>query len=256
MILAVDIGNTNICLGGFEGDKLLFTARLSTDAKNTEDEYASRLVSTMAIHGINREDIDGAIIASVVPSLTSTFSKAITFVFGIEPLLVGPGIKTGVNIHCDIPSSVGADIICACAAAHGLYGSPALVIDFGTATKMIVVNNNCTFDGLSIIPGVMTSLHALSNSAAQLPEVGLDTPNAVAAKNTADCMRSGVIYGNASLIDGMVERISKEFDKEFKVYATGGLAEPIVKYCKTEIIQDDNLVLKGINIIYSKNNKK
>lgn len=256
MVLAVDIGNSNICLGGFDGDKLVFTARLSTDAKNTEDEYASRLVNTMKIHDVDKSEINGAIISSVVPSLTATFAKAIGFVFGIEPLLVGPGIKTGVNIHCDIPSSVGADIICACAAVHGIYGSPALVIDFGTATKMIVVNENCTFDGLSIIPGVMTGLHALSDSAAQLPEVGLGAPNAVAAKNTADCMRSGVIYGNASLIDGMTERLREEFGTQFKVYATGGLAEPIVKYCKTEITKDDNLVLKGLNIIYLKNNKK
>ena len=255
MVLAVDIGNSNICLGGFNDSELVFTARISTDIKSTNDEYAGKLLNALSIHNIAKSEINGAIIASVVPSLTSILAKAIKYIFAVDSLVVGPGIKTGVNIRCDIPSSVGADIICACAAAHAVYGSPSLIIDFGTATKMIVVDDNCTFVGLSIIPGVMTGLQALSQNAAQLPEVSLDSVNNVIAKNTADCMRSGVIFGNASLIDGMIERIKSEIGKELKVYATGGLAQPIVTHCKNEILIDENLVLKGLNTIYLKNNR-
>lgn len=255
MILVADIGNSYISLGGFDSDELVFTARLSTDIKNTEDEYASRLLSALGVHDINKDQIDGAIISSVVPPMTPILSKAINYIFGVKPLLVGPGIKTGVNIRCDIPSSVGADIICDCVAAHNNYGSPALIIDFGTATKMIVIDENCTFIGLSIIPGVLTGMHALADTAAQLPEVSLDVPSNVIGKNTADCMRSGIVFGNASLIDGMIERICNEFGKELKIIATGGIAKPIVDQCKNEISIDENLILKGLNIIYSKNNK-
>lgn len=255
MILAIDIGNSNICLGGFDSTELIFTARLSSDIKTTEDEYASRILNTMSVHGVDSKDIDGAIIASVVPTLTSVLSKAVKYISGVEPLVVGPGIKTGVNIRCDIPSSVGADIICACVAVHSIYGSPALIIDFGTATKMIAVNEGCTFVGLSIIPGVMMGLHGLAENAAQLPEVGLDKVTAVIGKNTADCMRSGVIFGNASMIDGMIDRINDELGTELAVYATGRVAQPIVEHCRHSITIDDDLVLEGLNIIYGKNKK-
>lgn len=253
MILAVDIGNTHVVFGGFIDDELVFTARIATDTTGTEDEYASKLINIMAVHNIQRDQIEGAVISSVVPPLTSIMKKALNFIFDVNVIVVGPGIKTGINLHCDVPSSVGADIICCCVAAHNIYGSPSLVVDMGTATKLILVGDKGTFEGVSIIPGVMIGLNALSDGTAQLPQVSLENPGRVIAKNTVDCMKSGVIYGNASMIDGMIARSFEEYGSAIPVYATGGLASTIVKYCRSEIILDEQLVLKGLNIIYKKN---
>lgn len=254
MILTVDIGNTNIMLGGFEGDELTFVARVSTDPLKTEDEYASILLNTLALHGVDKAEIKGAILSSVVPPLNAVIKKAIAFLHGMEPLTVGPGIKTGINIHCDAPSSVGADLICACVAAHHIYGSPSLIIDMGTATKMMVVNRKGVFTGASIIPGVRMGLNALAEGTAQLPKVSLEVPNCIVAKNTADCMKSGVIFGNAAMVDGMIDRINEEIGEPLPVYATGGMASVIVKHCKHDITLDDDLVLKGLKILFDKNN--
>lgn len=253
MILAVDIGNTHVVFGGFVDDNLVFTARIATDTEGTEDEYASKLMNIMAVHNIDRDQIDGAVISSVVPPLTSIMKKAISFIFDVKVIVVGPGIKTGINLHCDVPSSVGADIICCCVAAHNIYGSPSLIVDMGTATKMILVSDDGAFEGVSIIPGVMLGLNALSDGTAQLPQVNLENPGRVIAKNTVDCMKSGVIYGSASMVDGMIDRAFEEFGKEVPVYATGGLASTIVNYCHREITLDKDLVLLGLNIIYKKN---
>ncbi len=254
MILTIDIGNSNIMLGGFNADKLIFVARVSTDASKTEDEYSSKILGILNLYGIDKSKIDGAIISSVVPPLNSVMKKAVRFLFGIEPIIVGPGIKTGINIHCDAPSSVGSDLICACVAAHHLYGSPSLIIDMGTATKMMVVNEKGAFVGASIIPGVLMGLKALSRGTAQLPQVSLEAPSTVIAKNTADCMKSGVIYGNASMVDGMIDRINEEFKMSLPVYATGGLASTVIGYCRHDITLDEHMVLKGLNILYRKNN--
>lgn len=253
MILTFDIGNTNITFGGFEEEKLVFVANISTDIVKTSDEYAGGILNIFNLHAIDKNAVDGAIIASVVPSLTSVITRAVEFVFGIKPIVVGPGIKTGINIHCDIPSSVGADLICDCVAAHYIYGSPSLIIDLGTATKMIVVNEKGAFVGVSIIPGVSMGMNALVNCTAQLPQVSIEAPREVIAKNTVDSMRSGVIYGNASMIDGMIDRIRTEFRAQLPVIVTGGMAEPIIKYCEREMLYDKNLLLKGLNILYNKN---
>ena len=253
MILAIDIGNTNIMLGGFEADKMTFVARISTNTSKTEDEYASKILSVLALHDVNKAEITGAIISSVVPPLNIVMKKAVAFIYGTEPLVVGPGIKTGINIHCDNPASVGSDLICACVAAHHIYGSPSLIIDMGTATKMMVIDKSGTFIGVSIIPGVNIALKALSNNTAQLPQISLEAPKSVIGKNTADCMRSGVVFGNASMLDGMIDRFNEEMGENLKVIATGGLASTIVCHCKHEIILDDNLLLKGLNILYNKN---
>ena len=254
MILTIDIGNTNIALGGFEGDRLSFVVRISTEAKKTADEYASKILGVLAVHGIGKRSIRGDIISSVVPPLNSTIKKAVKTIWGIAPLIVGPGIKTGINIHCDMPSSVGADLICACVAAHGIYGSPALIVDMGTATKMTVINEKGAFIGVSIIPGVEMGLNSLSDDTAQLPKVELEAPKFVIGKNTSDSMRSGVIFGNAAMIDGMIDRINEEIGSELSVYATGGIAPIIIPHCKHRITVDEELVLKGLNIIYGKNN--
>ena len=253
MVLAVDIGNTNIVFGGFEGEKLKFVVRISTDDSKTEDEYASKIRSILSIHNISAEHISGAIISSVVPPLNPVMKRALALVYGIVPIMVEPGIKTGINIKCDDPSSVGSDLICACVASHHIYKSPALVIDMGTATKLMVMDSSGAFFGAVIIPGVLMGVKSLSSGTAQLPQINLDAPKTVVGKNTVDCMKSGVVYGNASLIDGMIDRISNELDMELPVYATGGLASTIVPYCTHSITIDSDLVLKGLNILYNKN---
>ncbi len=253
MILTVDIGNSNINFGVFEGDEIRFVARIATDAAKTEFEYAGAIDGALSIYGIEKSDITGAIISSVVPQINTVMRCAIKLLYGIEAILVGPGVKTGINIHCDNPASVGADIICACVAAHYLYGSPSLVVDMGTATKMMVMNDKGAFIGVSIIPGVLVSLDALARRTAQLPMISLDAPKNVVGKNTADCMKSGVIFGNASMVDGMIDRICEEVGTSLPVYATGGLSSVITPYCKHKITYDEYLVLKGLNIIYQKN---
>lgn len=254
MILTIDIGNSNIMLGGFTNDELSFVVSISTETQKTSDEYASKILGVIALYGVDRKNIDGAIISSVVPPLNSVMKEAVKLIWGIDSLMVGPGIKTGINIHCDTPSSVGADLICACVAAHGIYGSPSLIVDMGTATKMTVVNEKGAFIGVSIIPGVLMGLNSLAEDTAQLPKVELEAPRNVIGKNTSDSMRSGVIYGNASMVDGMIDRINAEVGFELPVYATGGLASMIVPHCKHDIKIDEYLVLKGLNILYNKNN--
>ena len=253
MILAIDIGNTNIMLGGFEEDKLAFVVTISTETNKTADEYASKILSVLAVHKAGDKTIDGAIVSSVVPPLNAVIRDAIKLLWGIDSLTVGPGIKTGINIHCDTPSSVGADLICACVAAHNLYGSPSLIIDMGTATKMMVVNEKGAFIGVSIMPGVLMGLNSLAENTAQLPKVELDAPEFIIGKNTSDSMRSGIIFGNASMIDGMIDRIKEEFEANLAIYATGGIARHIIPYCKHTIRMDEYLVLKGLNLIYKKN---
>ncbi len=253
MILAIDIGNSNLTLGGFSGDELSFTARISTDSSATEDDYAYRILNILSLYNIDKALIDGAIISSVVPQLNGVISGAVKKIFSIDPLLVGPGIKTGIKIQCDNPASVGADLICASVAVHFIYGTPALIVDMGTATKITFVDSNGAFVGTSIMPGVYMGLSALSEKTAQLPKVSLDAPCSVIAKNTADCMKSGVIFGNASMVDGMIERVKSETKEKVSVYLTGGCARLIYPHCKTDMILDENLTLKGLNIIYRKN---
>ena len=253
MILAIDIGNTNIAIGGFYGEDLRFVARISTDATKTADEYSSKILHMLSLYGLDRAEVCGAIISSVVPPLTSIMSKALKTIYGVDPLIVGPGIKTGIGIHCDNPASVGADLICACVAAHYLHGSPCLVIDMGTATKMMEVDKSGAFIGVSIMPGVMMGLLGLSSGTAQLPQVSLEAPSRVIGKNTADCMKSGAIYGNAAMIDGMIDRFNEEYGEPLPVIATGGYSHAIIKHCKHEILLDDDLVLRGLYMIYKKN---
>lgn len=253
MILAVDIGNSTITLGGFCNDELSFVARISTDSSATDDDYAYRILSMFSLYNIDKSAVTGAIIASVVPQLNGVIKGAVKKALSVDSLIVGPGIKTGISIRCDNPSSVGADLICTSVAAHFIYGSSALIIDMGTATKMTVVDKNGAFIGASIMPGVMMGLSALADKTAQLPKVSLDAPGSVIAKNTADCMKSGIIYGNASMIDGMIERVKSETKDELSVYITGGFAPIIYPYCKSEMTLDEHLALKGLNIIYKRN---
>lgn len=257
MILCVNIENSDITLGGFRDDELAFVAELSTSISETKDEYAVKILNVLDLRGVDKTEITGVAISSVVPQLNAVVVDAVKLLYGTEPLLVGPGVKTGINIHCDTPSSVGADIICASVAAHSVYGGPALIVDMGTATKMIVVNKKGSFVGVSVAPGIVMGLNALANGTAQLPNVSLEAPTSVVAKNTVDCMKSGAVFGHASLIDGMIERINDEVGEELTVYATGKFAPVVLPHCKHQMKLDEYLVLKGLNIIYNLNlNKK
>ena len=253
MLFAIDIGNSNIKFGVFSGEDLSFVSNISTDTRATEDEYAIRIKSALLLHSVDIGGIDGAIISSVVPQITRVVAGAIEFLFGVNALIVGPGVRSGIGIQCDMPSSVGADLICASVAADAFYGRPAIIIDMGTATKLTVINNKGAFIGTSIAPGVMLGLIALASGTAQLPLVSLEAPPSVIGKNTADCMKSGIIFGNAAMLDGMISRIKDELSEEAVVVATGGYAPTVLTHCRENIIYDENLILKGLYRIYKKN---
>lgn len=253
MILTVDVGNTNIVFGGFEDDKLVFVSRLATKTEETEDEYATKIQGISKLNTISEKQVQGAIISSVVPPLNAIIKKAIHMVYGVDALIVGPGIKTGINLLVDNPAQVGADLICASVAAHNIYPGNTLILDMGTATKIMAVDTNGTFLGVSIIPGVLIAMNALTNGTAQLPQISLEAPDNVLGKNTVDCMRSGIIYGNTCMIDGMIERILTETGKDMTLIATGGFSGIIIPHCKHSIVQDPHLILKGLNILYKKN---
>ena len=198
MILAIDVGNTCTVIGCFDKENLVFKASIESARSKTEYEYASVFYNIVSLHGISRENIKGAIISSVVPKLCSTIKKALRLTFLIDALIVGPGVKTGLKIRCDDPSSVGADLICASVASSKLYPFPSLIIDMGTATKLIYIDSEGSFAGVVIAPGVNISLDALVKCTSQLPEVSLEAPKRAIGKNTADSIRSGMIYGNAA----------------------------------------------------------
>ena len=255
MILAVDIGNSNIVIGGVEGNEILFEARLRTDATKTSDEYCIDVKMILEVYEVNKAAVEGAIISSVVPQVLNSIKTALKKLCGVEPLVVGPGLKTGLNIQVDVPSQVGSDRIVIAVAALAEYKAPLILMDMGTATTIEVVEPDNRYVGGIIFPGVRVSLEALTSRAAQLPGISLDKPQQVIGKNTIDCMRSGMMYGTAAMLDGLIERIEEELGHKATIVATGGLARFITPLCKREIILERDLLLKGLNIIYKKNKK-
>lgn len=253
MILAVDIGNTNVVLGCIEEDQILFLERMATDRGATEMEYLVRIRSVLKFRGIDPAELEGAIICSVVPMVTMSVRPAVELLTGKTALVVGPGIKTGLRISIDNPASLGADRVADAVAAVNLYPVPLITIDMGTATTLGVVDENKTFIGGMIVPGVMVSLNALAGGTAQLPHISLELPEKAIGRNTADCMRNGIIYHNAAGVDGMIERIEAQLGKKCTVVMTGGLSSVIAPHCKHEMIVDPELLLKGLMILYRKN---
>lgn len=256
MILAIDMGNTNIVIGGVDEGEICFEERVSTDITKTDLEYAIILKNILDIHEIKASEVKGSIISSVVPPLTKVIGRAVEKIFGIEPMIVGPGIKMGMNLLMDDPKSIGADLIVGAVAATKQYGSPVIIIDMGTATTFVVVDKDANFIGGIILPGIRTSLLSLVNGTSALPAISLEAPGKVLGKNTITAMQSGVIYGNASMIDGMIERIEAELGYTCNVVATGGLAKSVVAECKHKVDIDEELLLKGLYIIYKKNKKE
>ena len=253
MILAIDIGNTNIVVGCIDREKIHFIERLSTVCTKTELEYAVDIKTVLDIYHIKKEDIEGGIISSVVPQITNIAKLAAEKILKKEVMVLGPGIKTGLNIMMDHPGQLGADLVADAVAGIAEYPAPMVIIDMGTATTASVVDADKHYIGGMILPGVRVSLDALTSRASQLSGIAIDAPKKVIGKNTIDCMKSGVLYSNAGAIDGIVERIEEELGQKVTVVATGGLAKKIVPYCKREIILDENLLLKGLQVIYEKN---
>ena len=254
MLLAIDLGNTNIKYGVFDGDKLVASFRVSSRISRTADEYGSVLVGLLADSGIKKSDIDGIIFSSVIPALNYTICHMCEFFFEITPIMVGPGIKTGLNIKAENPREVGADIIVNSVSAFKKYGGPIVVIDFGTATTFDVVSSKCELIGVVIAPGIKTSLEGLATKTAQLPMVELDAPKTVIGKNTKHCMQAGVIFGFAGLVENILRKIKLELGvKQIKVVATGGLGEIIAKEVTDISVVDRTLTLDGLKTIYNLN---
>ncbi|MCC8139403.1 MAG: type III pantothenate kinase [Lachnospiraceae bacterium] len=253
MILAVDIGNTNIVVGCVRGDEICFVERLSTVSTRTELEYAISFKNIMELHDVSIAELDGGIISSVVPPVTNVVRRSMEKILNREVMVIGPGVKTGLNILMDDPRQVGSDRIVNAVAVINEYPVPAAIIDMGTATTICVVDAKKNYIGGAIIPGMRISADTLTARTAQLPKISLEAPARLIGKNTVDCMKSGVFYGNVALIDGMLDRMEEELGEKLTVVATGGLARTLIPYCKREIILDDALLLKGLKIIYEKN---
>lgn len=255
MILTVDVGNSNIVLGGVEGDIIAFEARLRTDATKTSDEYCIDLKMILEVYHVKPGDIEGAIIASVVPQVLNSMQTAIKKLTGKISLVVGPGLKTGLNIAIENPAQTGADLVVGSVAALREHKPPLIVIDMGTATTMVVLDKNGALIGGSIAPGVKISLDALTDRTALLPGLQLDQPKKAIGRNTIDCMRSGIMLGNACMLDGMVEHMEAELGSKATVIATGGIARFIIPMCKTPILYDKDLLVKGLAALYRENKR-
>ena len=253
MLLTVDMGNTNITIGVYEEDTLRCVSRLSTIREKTDDQYALEFNQIFKLNGFSVSDFSGSIMSSVVPELTETIRSAIEKETDTAPIIIGPGIKTGINIRIDNPAQLGADLLVSAVAAADKYPLPCLVVDLGTASKISVIGSDGSYLGGMISPGVAISLKALTSNASQLPNVSLSAPPKTIGKNTVDCMQSGIVFGTAAMIDGMIIRFKEEMPDIKSVIATGGYSSRIIKYCREKIIFDDNLILYGLKVIYDKN---
>ncbi len=255
MLLAIDMGNTNIVIGCIHENKVLFTERMETDLRKTDLEYAIAIKTVLELHAIAPDALEGAILSSVVPPLVPVLREALTKISPVELLVVNCHMNIGMPIRMDNPETVGSDLLVDAAAALAQYGAPAIVIDMGTATTLSIVSEDCAYVGTIILAGPRIALDSLVSGTAQLTRIGLNVPDTVIGSNTADCMRSGVLYGSAAMLDGMIDRIWEELGYRTNVIATGGLAHVVVPHCRHEIIVNDNLLLQGLKLIYEKNRR-
>ena len=255
MVLAADIGNSNVVIGCFEGENILFVERLATNRNSTALEYAVLIKTVLELNGFAGASFEGGIVSSVVPSVTNMVKQAIEKLIGKPPLVVGPGLKTGLKIRLDNAAQLGSDRVADAVAAIHYYPCPLITIDMGTATTISVVDKDQNFIGGMIMPGLRISMDALASRTSQLPQISLDPPKKAIGRNTVDCMRSGLIYGTASTLDGVIRHIEEELGYECTVISTGGLAHLVTPHCKREILCDDQLLLKGMMLLYYKNAK-
>ena len=255
MILAVDVGNTNIVLGCIENGEILNIVRIRTETNSTSSEYAIKLKELLDIFEVDPKGFEGAILSSVVPPVNVQLSIAIKLITDVDCIIVGPGIKTGMNVKIDDPGTLGCDLVVGGVAAINYYGVPSIVIDMGTATTITMIDKDKAFRGGAIIPGIKLSLSALSSGTSLLPDISITPPEKVVSTNTVDCMRSGAVFGTASMLDGMIDRMEEEYGEKCTVIATGGLASSIVRQCRHDVICDNDLLLKGLWVLYQKNIK-
>jgi type III pantothenate kinase len=253
MVLAVDIGNSNVVISCFEGDDIRRLERMSTNRNSTALEYAVLIKTVLELNGLDKVAFEGGIISSVVPAVTNMVKAAIEKLTGKPPLVVGPGLKTGLKIMIDNPAQLGSDRVADAVAAVSEYPCPLITIDMGTATTISVIDKNQNFIGGVIMPGLRISAESLSSRTSQLPQISLDPPKKAIGRNTIDCMRSGIVLGCAATIDGIVEKIEQELGYPCTVVSTGGHANIVIPYCKRQIIVDEKLLLKGLMILYRKN---
>ncbi len=251
MLLAVDIGNTNIVFGCVdENDNIIISERISTNHNATSAEYASLIRNILEMDNFRCSDIDSAVMSSVVPSVTNTVKTAIHKLFGVEVMIAGPGVKTGLNILIDNPRQLGSDQVVDAVAGINKYPVPLIIVDMGTATTVSVIDKNKNYLGGLIITGMGVSADALISKTAQLPKFDFELPPDIIGKNTIDCMKSGALYSNACALDGITDRIEEELGEKCTIVATGGLSSAVVPLCKKNIIIDKNLLIKGLTIIY------
>ena len=253
MILTIDIGNSTIVLGGVEGEKVCFECRINTDRVKTSDTYAIDLKTLFEIYGSGLGSIEGVIIASVVPQVFNAVRNAIRKLLQLEPLVVEPGLKTGLNIRLENPAQMGADLVAADVAALREYKPPLIIIDMGTATTISVLDGTGAHLGGCVCPGVKISLDALTGRTALLPGIQLESPKQALGRNTGDAMRSGIMFGTAAMLDGMIDRYREELNTEFSILATGGIARHIIPLCRHEINYDRHLIIKGLAALYRDN---
>lgn len=255
MILAVDIGNTNIVLGCCDEGRILFRERVSTSLTATDLEYAVTLRTAVEMNGYDSTQIDGAIISSVVPTITNTVKAAVEKYARVRCKVVGPGMKTGLSIKIDNPAQLGSDLVVDAVAGINEYKAPMIIIDMGTPTTLSVIDEGKNYLGGMIMPGIMISHDSLISRTSQLPRIALEEPKKLIGTNTVDCIKGGILYGSAGSIDGICDRIKQEIGRDCTVVATGGLAPVVVPLCKTQITLDEDLLLKGLMLIYNKNNE-
>ena len=254
MILAINIENTNTTIGCVRDSKFVFVESLSTSMTRTELEYAIDLKNIFELHQLDVSAVDGAIISSVVPPVTNVVKESINRIFKKEAMVIGPGVKTGLNIMMDNPAQVGSDLVANAVAGIAKYEAPMLIVSMGTATTISVINEKRQYIGGMIIPGIKVSAASLANEAAQLPQISLKKPKKAIGTNTIECMKSGLIYGTASMIDGSIARIEKELgNKAATVVATGENIKHILPYCERKMCLDETLLLEGLKLIYEKN---
>ncbi len=255
MLLAIDVGNSTTSVGLFDQNReLRFLSALDTDSRKTPDQISIDLMNLFTLYHYSYTDVTGAIVCSVVPPLNFAMEKALTRLLGRPPMVVGPGVKTGLNIRLAVQTQVGADIVADAVAALERFEPPIVTIDMGTATTIGVIDQGRNYEGGLLLPGVNVSLEALSRRAAQLPDISLQHPKTLIGKTTEDCMRSGIVYGTAGMLDGIIDRIREQFSGQtVSVVATGGNAPVIVKYCRNAIVYDKYLLMNGLWAIYQRN---
>lgn len=253
MILTIEIGNSTITLGGIEGEDIRFECRINTDRVKTSDTYCIDLKTLFEIYGIDMAAIEGVIISSVVPQVLNSVRTAIRKLLNTEPMVVGPGLRTGLDIRLENPGQIGSDLVAADVAALAEYQPPLIVIDMGTATTMTVLDPDGAHLGGCVCPGVKISLESLTAKTSLLPGIQLDKPRQALGRNTADAMRSGIMFGAAAMLDGMIDRFMEETGWAFTIVATGGMAKRIVPLCRHEILYDRHLIIKGLAKLYRDN---